>query len=138
IREVMAALAYVPGAVESILEAYDVTQDEEAPGRLTDLFAGFIDPDEGIPGVAEAEEPEPEVGDDDDEFAEEEETPVGGPDPEETRARFEQIRDELKLALAAIEKHGRHSEEAQAELERLAELFSPIKLVPKHFERLVG
>ena len=139
IREVMAALAYVPGAVESILEAYDVTQDEEAPGRLTDLFSGFIDPDEGTPGVAEAEEPEPEIGDDDDDFVdEEEETPAGGPDPEETRARFEQIRDELGLTLAAIEKHGRHSEEAQAELERLAELFSPIKLVPKHFERLVG
>ncbi|MGO2131710.1 MAG: RNA polymerase sigma factor RpoD [Halomonas sp.] len=142
IREVMAALAYVPGAVESILEAYDATQDEEAPGRLTDLFSGFIDPDEGTPGVAEAEEPEPEISDDDDEIVgeddEEEEAPAGGPDPEETRARFEQIRDELKLTQAAIEKHGRHSEQAQVELERLAELFSPIKLVPKHFERLVG
>ena len=50
-REVMSALAYLPGAVESILEAYDATQDEEAPGRLSDLFSGFIDPDEGIPGV---------------------------------------------------------------------------------------
>merc|ERR1712093_459753 len=54
-REVMSALAYLPGAVASILEAYDATQDEEAPGRLSDLFSGFIDPDEGIPGVAEAE-----------------------------------------------------------------------------------
>merc|ERR1711974_548115 len=53
-REVMSALAYLPGAVASILDAYDATQDEEAPGRLSDLFSGFIDPDEGIPGVAEA------------------------------------------------------------------------------------
>ncbi|WP_027966215.1 RNA polymerase sigma factor RpoD [Halomonas halocynthiae] len=146
IREVMAALAYVPGAVESILEAYDATQDEEAPGRLTDLFSGFIDPDEGTPGVAEADESELEisadddiVGDDDDgEGDEDDEAPAGGPDPEETRARFEQIREELKLTQAVIEAHGRHSKEAQVELERLAELFSPIKLVPKHFERLVG
>ncbi|MFG6176642.1 RNA polymerase sigma factor RpoD [Halomonas sp. THAF12] len=142
-REVMSALAYLPGAVESILEAYDATQDEEAPGRLSDLFSGFIDPDEGIPGVAEAEvAEEPEVAegdaDEDDEDAEDEDDSGGGPDPEEARARFEQIREQNAAAQRAIEAEGRGSASAQAELARLAELFSPIKLVPKHFERLVG
>ncbi|MCH4810979.1 RNA polymerase sigma factor RpoD [Vreelandella neptunia] len=145
-REVMSSLAYLPGAVASILDAYDATQDEEAPGRLSDLFSGFIDPDEGIPGVAEAEvpepEPEPEVGDDvegegddedDDSTASE-----GGPDPEEARARFEQIREQNALVEAAFAKYGRGSAELKAEQTRLAVLFSPIKLVPKHFERLVG
>ncbi|GAA0581557.1 RNA polymerase sigma factor RpoD [Halomonas salifodinae] len=139
-REVMSALAYLPGAVESILEAYDATQDEEAPGRLSDLFSGFIDPDEGIPGVAEADVPEEEESasvDDEDEDAEEEES-GGGPDPEEARARFEQIREQNALVKATVEKHGHGSAEAKAEQARLAELFSPIKLVPKHFERLVG
>ncbi|WP_280546038.1 MULTISPECIES: RNA polymerase sigma factor RpoD [unclassified Halomonas] len=141
-REVMSALAYLPGAVDSILNAYDATQDEEVPGRLSDLFSGFIDPDEGIPGVAEAEVPEEEPrdeadGDDEDAEAEEEET-TGGPDPEEARARFEQIRGQNAAAQAAIEAHGRRAKEAQEELARLAQLFSPIKLVPKHFERLVG
>jgi len=141
-REVMSALAYLPGAVDSILDAYDATQDEEAPGRLSDLFSGFIDPDEGIPGVAEAEVPEEEhdgesEGDADEEAEAEEET-TGGPDPEEARARFEQIREQNAAAQAAIEAHGRASREAQEELARLAQLFSPIKLVPKHFERLVG
>ena len=139
-REVMSALAYLPGAVESILEAYDTTQDEEAPGRLSDLFSGFIDPDEGIPGVAEAEVPEeePQAVGDDDEDGEAEEESTGGPDPEEARARFEQIREQNAAAQAAIAAHGRASKEAQEELARLAELFSPIKLVPKHFERLVS
>ncbi|MDI5892970.1 RNA polymerase sigma factor RpoD [Halomonas rhizosphaerae] len=142
-REVMSALAYLPGAVDSILDAYDATQDEEAPGRLSDLFSGFIDPDEGIPGVAEAEVPEEEPrdeaeGDADDEDGEAEEETTGGPDPEEARARFEQIREQNAAAQAAIEAHGRGSKEAQEELARLAQLFSPIKLVPKHFERLVG
>ncbi|QEA39114.1 RNA polymerase sigma factor RpoD [Pistricoccus aurantiacus] len=145
-REVMTALAYLPGAVDSILDAYDVTQDEEAPGRLSDLFSGFIDPDEGIPGIAEAEVPEPEAeldadgeadGEDDDDDTAEEES-VGGPDPEESRARFEQIREQNVLAKAALAAHGRTSKEFIAEQTRLAELFSPIKLVPKHFERLVG
>ncbi|MCE9683792.1 RNA polymerase sigma factor RpoD [Halomonas alkalisoli] len=142
-REVMSALAWLPGAVESILDAYDATQDEEAPGRLSDLFSGFIDPDEGIPGVAEAEVPEEEPRDeaaseDDDEDGEAEEETTGGPDPEEAKARFEQIRQQNELVRAAIEAHGRHSPEARVEMNRLAELFSPIKLVPKHFERLVN
>ncbi|GAB2791137.1 RNA polymerase sigma factor RpoD [Halomonas shantousis] len=149
-REVMSALAYLPGAVDSILEAYDATQDEEAPGRLSDLFSGFIDPDEGIPGVAEAEvveEPVADIdadaddadGDDDDaEDSSEDNATEGGPDPEEARARFEQIREQNEATKAAIAKHGLGSTEASAEQARLAELFSPIKLVPKHFERLVG
>ncbi|WP_062373967.1 RNA polymerase sigma factor RpoD [Halomonas sp. KX33721] len=144
-REVMSALAYLPGAVASILEAYDATQDEEAPGRLSDLFSGFIDPDEGIPGVAEAETPEPDVDtelsdDDDIDSDDEEDTSAseGGPDPEEAKARFEQIREQNAAVEAALAKHGRGSSELKFEQERLAELFSPIKLVPKHFERLVG
>src|SRR5690554_840491 len=142
-REVMSALAWLPGAVDSILEAYDATQDEENPGRLTDFFAGFIDPDEGIPGVAEAPEEvieddlEGEDGDVDDDAEEEKETP-SGPDPKETRARIDQIREKNVLANEALAKHGRGSPEAKAALGRLAELFSPIKLVPKHYERLVG
>ncbi|HBP42165.1 MAG: RNA polymerase sigma factor RpoD [Vreelandella alkaliphila] len=147
-REVMSALAYLPGAVASILDAYDATQDEEAPGRLSDLFSGFIDPDEGIPGVAEAEVPEPEPeaelsddedldsdGDDEDDDSTASE---GGPDPEEAKARFEQIREQNAAVEAALAKYGRGSAELKSEQSRLAELFSPIKLVPKHFERLVG
>jgi RNA polymerase primary sigma factor len=143
-REVMSSLAYLPGAVASILDAYDATQDEEAPGRLSDLFSGFIDPDEGIPGVAEAEvpepEPEPEIDEDVDSDDEDEDSSAseGGPDPEEARARFEQIREQNALVEAAYAKYGRGSPELKAEQSRLAVLFSPIKLVPKHFERLVG
>ncbi|UYF99064.1 MULTISPECIES: RNA polymerase sigma factor RpoD [unclassified Halomonas] len=147
-REVMSSLAYLPGAVTSILQAYDATQDEEAPGRLSDLFSGFIDPDEGIPGVAEAEVAEPvvdaEPGDDEDLDGDDEDdeddnsASEGGPDPEEARARFEQIREQNAAVDAAFKKHGRGSAELKAEQARLAELFSPIKLVPKHFERLVG
>ncbi|MFC0337291.1 RNA polymerase, sigma 70 subunit, RpoD [Kushneria avicenniae] len=150
-REVMSALASLPGAVDSILEAYDGTQDEEAPGRLSDLFSGFIDPDEGVPGVAEVEEPMPEIAaddaddsdsdddsDDDDSDDEDDTASEGGPDPELARVRFEQIREQNEKAKAAIEAHGLTSSEARAEQARLAELFSPIKLVPRHFERLVG
>ncbi|ART62143.1 RNA polymerase sigma factor RpoD [Kushneria marisflavi] len=150
-REVMSALASLPGSVDSILQAYDATQDEEAPGRLSDLFSGFIDPDEGVPGVAEVEEPIPEVvaddaddsdsdDDSDEEDSDEEDDTAseGGPDPELARVRFEQIREQNEQTKAAIEAHGLSSSQARSEQARLAELFSPIKLVPRHFERLVG
>ena len=150
-REVMSALSSLPGSVDSILQAYDATQDEEAPGRLSDLFSGFIDPDEGVPGVAEVEEPVPEVvaddsddsdsdDDSDEEDSDEEDDTAseGGPDPELARVRFEQIREQNEQTKAAIEAHGLSSSQARSEQARLAELFSPIKLVPRHFERLVG
>ena len=43
IREVMQAMAYYPGIVESVLAIYDRIQSEE--GRMSDLLAGFLDPD---------------------------------------------------------------------------------------------
>ena len=75
-------------------------------------------------------------GDDEDE--DDDTASEGGPDPELARVRFEQIREQNEATKAAIEKYGSGSAEAKAEQDRLAELFSPIKLVPKHFERLVG
>lgn len=141
-REVMSALAFLPGAVDSILEAYDGTLGEDG-GRLSDLFSGFIDPDEGVPGVAEVEveeveetpEGEETEGDEEDE---DDTASEGGPDPELARVRFEQIREQNERTKAALETYGLRSPESLAEQDRLAELFSPIKLVPKHFERLVG
>ncbi|MGJ8515633.1 RNA polymerase sigma factor RpoD [Carnimonas bestiolae] len=147
-REVMSALAFLPGAVDTILTVFDGTQGEEG-GRLSDLFSGFIDPDEGVPGVAEVEEEidlsaeasEDDSDVDDDEEDEDEDdssnTNEGGPDPELAKVRFEQIREQNELVKKLIAKNGRGAPDVIVAQERLAELFSPIKLVPKHFERLI-
>ncbi|MGY8870296.1 MAG: RNA polymerase sigma factor region1.1 domain-containing protein, partial [Pseudomonadales bacterium] len=50
IREVMSALAFFPGSVEIILEAYNSVLQEE--GRLSDIFSGYIDPDSVIAAQA--------------------------------------------------------------------------------------
>ncbi|WP_027849349.1 RNA polymerase sigma factor RpoD [Marinospirillum minutulum] len=148
IREVMHALAYVPGTVESILEAYDVVAAAEN-GRLTDVFAGFIDPVDDIPPPGPAPtpaiKPKAVVKDDDDEEEEveegeeeEEEATVSGPDPEESRIRFGALRDQLVKARKAIDKHGFSHAKAQAELNLLGEHFAPFKLANKHYERVVS
>lgn len=139
-RDVMNALAYFPGSVSSIIGEYERIVEEE--GRLSDLFNGFIDPDSEVntaaPAVEAADEAmladleEGEASDDDDEDEKE-----SGPDPEEARIRFTEIREQLERVLDAIEAHGRNSKQAGPELEQLASLFMPVKLTPKLFDFLV-
>ncbi len=148
IREVMHALAYVPGTVESIVAAYDIIAAAEN-GRLTDVFAGFIDPVENIPPPGPAPTPvikaapkaAADKDDDEEEEAEEdeeEEATVSGPDPEESRIRFTALRVQLEKARKAIAKNGFAHAKSQTELNLLGELFAPFKLANKHYERVVS
>lgn len=144
IREVMGAIAHFPGTVDSILAEYTrVTTDG---GRLVEVFNGYIDPDDGI-APAETAAPVPakdgdadkdsDDDDSDDSDDEEEEEGDGGPDPEEALRRFTAIGDALELAKKALKKHGRDSKQGIAALKEMAELFMPIKLIPKQYEALV-
>ncbi|KIP88667.1 MULTISPECIES: RNA polymerase sigma factor RpoD [Pseudomonas] len=144
IREVMGAVAHFPGTVDSILAEY--TRVTTEGGRLVEVLSGYIDPDDGIVpaeaaapvpaaagDAAEEKDDEEEDGDSDDE----EEEGDGGPDPEEALRRFTAVSDQLEIAKKALKKHGRSSKQAIAELKALAELFMPIKLVPKQYDALV-
>ena len=73
----------------------------------------------------------------DKEGAEEEDEVETGPDPEIARQRFGAVAEQLEKTKKALKKHGRDSKQAIAELLALAELFMPIKLVPKQFDVLV-
>ena len=145
IREVMAALSYYPGAVQTVLTAVEESMADEEINRLGDVFNGFIDASDEDP-VPPAPVVEVEVDDtkddasddsesDDDDTATE--TP-SGPDPEEVKRRMAEIAAQLAKTLKAIEKHGRGSKQADKEALLLAELFAPIKLSPKYFDELVG
>ncbi|WP_114418125.1 RNA polymerase sigma factor RpoD [Marinospirillum perlucidum] len=146
IREVMHALAYLPGTVQSIIDSYDQVIEAET-GRLTDVFAGFIDPvEEAIPPAKPvappAPKPEAKKDDDDDDSDssddDDDEAAVSGPDPEEARIRFTALREQLDKTNKIIEKQGFKSAEAQKELSHLGDLFAPFKLSNKHYERLVS
>ncbi|MCY1273988.1 RNA polymerase sigma factor RpoD [compost metagenome] len=146
IREVMSAIAHFPGTVDGILAEYQRVTTEG--GRLSDVLSGYIDPDDG---TLPAEEVEPvglkddsaaakEKEDEEDEEAEGDDTEEegdGGPDPEEALRRFTAVSEQLEKAKKALKKHGRDSKQAVEELLALAELFMPIKLVPKQFDALV-
>ncbi|WP_312723445.1 RNA polymerase sigma factor RpoD [Stutzerimonas nitrititolerans] len=146
IREVMSAIAHFPGTVDSILADYDRVTNEG--GRLSDILSGYIDPDDD--GAAAPQEVEPETpqttakpaaedkdDEDEDDSDSEEEEGDGGPDPEVARVRFGAVAEQLEKANKALKKHGRASQQATEELEALAILFMPIKLVPKQYDALV-
>ncbi|WP_447745027.1 RNA polymerase sigma factor RpoD [Pseudomonas nicosulfuronedens] len=149
IREVMSAIAQFPGAVDGILDEYKRIVTEG--GRLSDVLSGYIDPDDGsLPaeevepvGLKEDAEAKDKDKDKDEEDEEsdgdsEEEEGDGGPDPEEAARRFGAVSEQLEKAKKALKKHGRGSKQATEELVALAELFMPIKLVPKQFDVLVA
>ena len=71
IRDVLHALAFYPGTVESILSAFDQSQTEE--GKLVDVLIGFLDPTDVVMPAAQVV-----PGQMKDEDAEEEDK---GPDP---------------------------------------------------------
>ena len=145
IREVMGAISHFPGTVDYILSEYDRVTTEG--GRLSDVLSGYIDPDDVIAspsdmpppvdpkaaGAADKEEDEEEDGD----ATDDEEEGESGPDPEVARQRFGAVAEQLQATRKVLKKHGRGSKEGVAEMLLLAELFMPIKLVPKQFEVLV-
>ncbi|QBF28828.1 RNA polymerase sigma factor RpoD [Pseudomonas tructae] len=144
IREVMGAIAHFPGTVEHILSEYDRVTSEG--GRLSDVLSGYIDPDDGIAPPAEVPPPvDPKApakaeADDDEEEKEgddEEEETESGPDPEVARQRFGAVQDQLNATLKVLKKNGRSHKDSLKAMLDLAELFMPIKLVPKQFEALV-
>ncbi|WDY57644.1 RNA polymerase sigma factor RpoD [Pseudomonas sp. PSKL.D1] len=145
IREVMGAIAHFPGTVDYIISEYDRVTTEG--GRLSDVLSGYIDPDDNI--AAETEEvPIPgtkaaaakEESDDDEESedgGDDEEEAESGPDPVIAAQRFGAVSDQLAITLKVLKKHGRTHAESIGAMQALADLFMPIKLVPKQFDALV-
>ncbi len=146
IRETMAAVAWLPGTVDQVLDEYALVATEER--RLSDIMVGYLEPTEHVPPATPVE-PAPKSGpkkaatgaggDDEEEEAEnssETEEVESGPDPELARERFDALRKQHQKALRAIKKHGRESAPAAKEIDKAAELFKFFKLTPRQFDPL--
>ena len=127
IRDVLHAAAQYPGVVESILDIYQASLEED--GKLLDVIIGFLDPAEH---VAPAAQVVPGQEKDEDEAEEDK-----GPDPELAATRFEALGKQLKKTMRSVKRNGRGSERAAGELESLGDAFQFFKFVPKHYEMIV-
>ena len=72
-----------------------------------------------------------EGGDDDDEAA-------VGPDPEEAKIRFTELKDQYELTSSIVSRRGRNDAKSKSELENLGELFKSFKLTPRQFDPLLS
>ncbi|MCG8518482.1 RNA polymerase sigma factor RpoD [Marinobacter xestospongiae] len=138
IRDVMAAVAHFPGTAGTVLQAYERIIENE--GRISDIVTGFLDPDDAEPfmGTDDSASNVPESSSDSDDDSDDEEETESGPDPEETRLRFELLREKLKAAEALLSDKGRSDKATQQALNELGEVFAPFKLANKAFEELVN
>jgi RNA polymerase primary sigma factor len=127
IRELMAALAHYPGAVEKVLNEYALVAKEER--RLSDIMVGYLDPAEHVPSAAEVAERAPVASDDDEEGE-------SGPDPVEAKKRFTALKRQFNKTEKAIAEKGRGDKTTVREMEKLGELFKYFKLTPRVFDPL--
>ncbi len=143
LRELMKAMAHFPGTVSHILQEYSGVDTEEK--RLSDIITGYLEADDAEIPAAEIPETEEvavasETDDDDDDdnaLATDDEETASGPDPEEAKIRFAELREQFEATEAAINKYGRSHKKALAELEKLGDVFKTFKLTPKQFEPLL-
>ena len=128
IRDVLSAVSSYPGTVDYLLETYAAVTAEE---KLPDLLVGYLDPTDHVPQAAQVgPDAKKESSDDDDDEPK-------GPDPVEAKRRFTALKRQFNKTQKIVKEKGRDSKEAKAHAEKLAEVFSPFKLVPRHYDELV-
>ncbi|TAL09157.1 MAG: RNA polymerase sigma factor RpoD [Porticoccaceae bacterium] len=143
IREIMAALAEWPGAVDAVLADYDLIATGER--RLADIIAGYLNPMDNVPSAlsiatkaAELAAAKAESAEDDDDDADTDvEEDEGGLDIEEARRRFDEIRRQNDKTKRSLARGDRNSSSVQKNLTELSELFKYLKLTPKQFDPLI-
>ena len=158
IRDVMSAVGLFPGSVQRLLDAYDKSVEA---GKLFEVLVGYLDPTDNVPeavpperlreaaaaaAAAAALAAAPAVaapvvaGAEEEEASEavEEDEPEKGPDPELARERFDALRKQFAKAQRTFAKNERDSKVWQQDEEKLCELFSVFKLVPRWYDDLVS
>jgi len=134
--QVLFALAQYPAAIDTLLTEYDLVDAKER--RLTDIIVGFTDmeseaemPASTSPDNVNAVEQDDLDQDDDAQAPAEIES---GPDSEEARRRFEQLRElHAKASSSAMRKNVTRYAAAR---EAVAEHFVRLKLVPRLIDEL--
>ncbi|MBR9912678.1 MAG: RNA polymerase sigma factor RpoD [Gammaproteobacteria bacterium] len=149
-RELMHAMAYWPGTVQTLLDEYSLIEKEER--RLPDVIAGWLDPAEEVPSALEiekqaaaaasaknaekADDSDDDDDDDDDDSSSDDDETTSGVDPEEARARFEELAAAVAKMEKALSKSGRESKAAEAAMTELGDIFKFFKLPPRQFDPL--
>ena len=130
IRDVLSALSHYPGPVEYLLETYAEATKE---GRLSDMLVGYLDPTDVVPAAPQVQPGVQAAKKDDDDDDEEEDK---GPDPVEAKRRFTALKRQFNKTQKIVAAKGRKDKDAITQLKKQGVVFSPFKLVPRHFDKI--
>ena len=150
INQVQISVAEYPEAITYLLEQWDKFEAEEM--RLSDIISGFFDPNNEDESQISAthigselneeqlDEEDDEDDDDEDSDDDNDDDSDGdtGPDPEEARIHFENLRELYNKARETFEEKGRSHPDSLVAIAEIGELFKTFKLVPKQFDRMVN
>ncbi len=151
IYQVLKSLAHYPETIQLILEDYERVQEEEM--RLSEIISGFSDNDnEEAPAASigsmldENQQENKLKGLDEDE--EEDEDDGGGdgdgdisdgddgPNPEQAKIYFDEIKENYNKAMQSLQEHGRTHKKTVELLEAMSDSFLKLKLTSRQVDRL--
>lgn len=146
IYQVLKSLAHYTETVQLVLEDYERVLNEEM--RLSEIISGFSDVDEEAPPASigsmldesqqeEVVGAEPEIIEDDSEDGEGGIVEVDeGPNPEQAKIYFDELRENFNKAVIALKQENRDHPNSLAPLSLMAESFLKLKLTSRQVDRL--
>ncbi|KTC89364.1 RNA polymerase sigma factor RpoD [Fluoribacter dumoffii] len=143
IYQVLKSLAHYPETVQLVLDDYDRFNAQEI--RLNEIISGFSDVEDEIAPAANIGSMLDEAQMDDlllseDEEDEEGEGGIGevddGPNPEQAKIYFDDLRNTYDTAVVSLKEHGREHAKTLKCLEAMSESFLKLKLTSRQVDRL--
>lgn len=143
IYQVLKSLAHYPETVQLVLEDYDRFTAEEI--RLNEIISGFADVDEEIApattiGSMLDEDQQEDIlldVDEEDEDGEGGITDVDdGPNPEQAKIYFDELRENFVKAMSALKEHGRTNKKTIELLDVMSDSFLKLKLTSRQVDKL--
>lgn len=149
IYQVLKSLAHYPETVQLVLEDYDKVLVEEM--RLNEIISGFSDTDDEAPPASigsmldesqqELIEEETATDTDIDEEGDGEggdgiDDADDGPNPEQAKIYFDELRENFDNAMKALKEHGRTSNKTIELLETMSDSFLKLKLTSRQVDKL--
>jgi len=133
-QQLVKAIARSCVVVDDFLQSFDAVSLAESDIRLTDLISGFVDLSSADDLIVVAALPATDVI----EEATGAEDELKGLNYEEVQEKVEALGKQLKIASAAIKKHGYTSDKTEKAFEILADLFMEFKWTPQYLKKLTA
>jgi len=142
IFQVLKSLAHYPETVQLVLDDYDRYNEQEI--RLNEIISGFADSEEEIAPAAnigsmldEDQQEDVILAVDEDDDGEGGIAEVDdGPNPEQAKIYFDELRENFDLAINSLKEVGRTNPKTLALLELMSDSFLKLKLTSRQVDRL--